>query len=80
MISITELLKDCGDKRIERALRTDSFLKELKTLVNKRFEIGERPFIKGESSSLNNLVELHRIDDLIVEKVLKFYEAERSET
>jgi hypothetical protein len=80
MTSITELLKDCGDKRIENAIRTDSFIKELKTLANKRVEIGERPFIKGESSSLNNLVELHRIDDLIVEKVLKFYKAERSET
>lgn len=80
MISITELLKDCGDKRIESAIRTDSFIEELKTLANKRVEIGERPFIKGESSSSNNLVELHRIDDLIVEKVLKFFKEERSET
>lgn len=71
MISITDLLMDCGDSRIENAVKQDRLISELKRLSKKRQDVGELP------NCMNNLLELKRIDDLIVEKVLKFFADER---
>ena len=71
MGAITDLLKDCGDPRIEKAVETDAFIMELSRLSKKRKETGDKPY------SMNNLVELSRIDNLIVEKVLNFFISEK---
>ena len=71
MGAITDLLKDCGDPRIEKMVKTDAFLIELSRLSKRRKETGDKPY------SMNNLVELSRIDNLIVEKVLNFFISEK---
>lgn len=61
----------CAENSAEIVGRVDE---RLKVLCQRRKEVGAIPWNPRSKESLNAKVELHRIDGLIVEKVLELFD------